>query len=128
MKTIEIDLEVFKVIQANLLAFDESCNSVLRRLLEIDNPKVVKLDLKKQDIFYYKEVPFVVGLELRGKHKNRIYKAIVGKDGFIYNGKSWPSLSSCAHAVTNTSRNGWTFWKAYSESDNEWFEVSEYRD
>lgn len=121
--TIEIDLEVSKIIFSNSNYFDEPANDVLKRLL---NSFSTKQFSKKEEIedqtfgVTVKGTFFKSGLKLRRHLKGKLLEAIV-RNGYIeFNNKKYATPSGAAVAAAGNSVNGWTFWNFLDEKDGKW--------
>lgn len=106
--SIEIDLDIYKLIQAERKSFDETDNEILRRLLKLRPREVSDLEEGGLHIGYGVFLPN--GTLLKRKYKGVLYEAPV-KEGKIWvKGKSFTSPSGAAVEVTGSAVNGWQFW------------------
>jgi hypothetical protein len=106
--TIEIDLEIYKLIQAERQSFDETNSEILRRLLKL-GPREVS-DSEEGGLNIGHGVFLPNGTLLKRKYKGVVYEAPV-KEGKIWaKGKSFTSPSGAAVEVTGSAVNGWQFW------------------
>jgi len=130
MRQIEIDFDVFKELTAHLENESDSYNSVLRRLLKLPPPTMVKSPLRKQagKPWISKGVNFEHETEFRANYKGQLFTASIN-DGRLMvseHGAS-SSLSHAARLITNTSVDGWTFWEVKGPSDSRWRKAGELR-
>lgn len=127
MKKIEIDLEVWKMIQSNLIAFDESENDVLRRLLKID--KSTDSSAIKDDVKGYMDnnVLFPNGTVLKSFYNGKEYECKINNGKLYADGELCSSFSKAAMKFANSSTNGWMFWKYYDENSKKWIPISNLR-
>jgi hypothetical protein len=120
VKTIEIDLDLHKAIEANRRAFEERENDILKRMLAIqmkgdDQSGIESRQDQKREGFYSKGVFLPKGRVLRGERNGISYEAEVTVKGIEWKGKLYPSLSAAASTATGTSTNGWIFWHYVDE-------------
>jgi hypothetical protein len=116
--TIEIDLEVYKLIESARVSFEESENSILRRLLNLKPGKATEVtDTDNQGVNIGSGVTLPNETVLKKRFKGNLYEILV-KDGKIWvNGKGYTSPSGSAIAITKTSVNGWCFWEVKRPDD-----------
>jgi len=141
MKTlteISIDLDVYKHIKSNLLHLEESDNSVLRRLLGLDNGLTKKPEYEKNGLneattqksrsgLWQKNIFLPEGLKLRKELKGVMHEATI-RSGYIeYNNSKFNSLSAAGGAASKTSVNGWRFWEYLDERINSWYPLDDLR-
>jgi hypothetical protein len=117
-KTIEIDLDVYKRIEAARESFDETENDILRRELKLGPAKTLQPSVTPEgglNIGYGVFLPN--GTQLQRLYKGKLYRAEV-KGGKIWvHGKSFTSPSGSAIEVTKSSVNGWRFWDVKRPDD-----------
>ncbi|MFZ3059595.1 MAG: DUF2924 domain-containing protein [Candidatus Methanoperedens sp.] len=146
MTKIDIDNEVWKELQKKAIPFEDTPNSVLRKLLGLEDTNkknsTMKPDTEISNISEpFKlptlistaqvEPPNIIGL-LEGK---RLWKKFKGKDcfadvkngKFIIDGKAFDSPSSAAMHITGTFVNGWMFWKYNDSNSNRWLPIDKLR-
>ena len=127
-KQIEIDLEVYKTLEALRESFDESYNDILLRAL----PSVDKnhKNHQKGGLYIRDGVTLRTGTQLRhiAKRLGEQYQAVVQDGGIEFDGRVFHSPSKAAIAATNTNRNGWTFWEYYDADLNQWRLLDELRE
>jgi len=88
----------------------------LKKIAEIVSPKVITQKGHKAVLSPYVKNKF----EIRFWYKDKLYKAIVRKDGTIfYKGESFNSPSMAAKAITKRAMNGWVSWR-YERSPGDW--------
>jgi len=117
-KTIEIDLEIYKLIESERVSFEERETDILRRLLKLEKREANEQAEGMLNIGSGVALPN--GTLLKCRHKGNEYEAPV-KDGKIWvHGKGYTSPSGAAVALTDTSVNGWRFWKVKRPEDAEW--------
>ena len=122
--TIDIDLDVYKIIVNHSNYINEPANDVLKRLLPKNN--VVASLEKKVDIEDHTSGITVKGiflksdLRLRKHFKGTLFEAVV-RNGYIeFNNKRYTSPSGAAVVAANGSVNGWRFWDFLDDKDGKW--------
>jgi hypothetical protein len=116
--TIEIDLDLYKLIEAERQSFDESENDILRRLLNLEQKQtpIVKHS-GSQGVDIGSGVFLPDGTILKKRFKGNLYEFKVENGKIWVNGKGYTSASGAAVAVTGSSVNGWIFWKVKRPDD-----------
>lgn len=145
MKSIDIDIEVYKMIEGARQDFDESHNTILRRLLGIDdfedilenNNNVSEeianyqnniLDFRLRGYrrgapgsWYYGGVSLPEGTKLQKWLGKQRIEAIIHQGSIYVNGEYHQSPSSAAMAVNGGRNvNGWNFWEYFDEETKNW--------
>jgi len=126
MRSIDIDFEVHKLLEANRNSFSELPNDVLRRLLGIgETPlKVVQPEGKP---YVYEGVQLPHGTEAIFTYNNVQYKARI-EDGFwiTEDGARHKSPSGAASALavtksgSKTKLDGWSYWYVRKPGSEDW--------
>ena len=116
---IEIDFDVFKALTGQRQSENHSYNDVLRGLLGL--PEAADHTLRGRDVGG-RFLPN--GTELRSRHKGNIHIAEIISERLVYEGRTFPSASSAARAVTGTNVNGLTFWEVKRPGDVDWRKLS----
>ena len=126
MKSIFIDLELFRFLETNRVSFDESYNDILKRVLSINKTikKESQKELKADNGLYWKGVFFKDGLKLRGFYKGLCLEAMVKNGKINYNGIEFTSPSAAAINATNMNMSGWNFWEYYNEKKKNWISIA----
>ena len=119
-KSIEIDLEVYKLIEANRKSFAQTENEILREILNL-KPEIKRIRSYIADtgLDIGDGVLLPEGSVLRKKYKGQVYEVEVRGGQILYNGKGYTSPSGAAVAVTGSSVNGWTFWEVKRPNDGD---------
>ncbi len=146
MIKIDIDDEVWKELQKRAIPFEDTPNSVLRKLLGLEDAdkknsiteiasKISKISepIKLPTLISTVQVepPNIIGF-LEGK---RLWKRFKGKDyfaevkngKFIIDDKAFDSPSRAAMYITGTFVNGWLFWKYNDPNNNQWLPIDKLR-
>lgn len=138
LRTIEIDFDIHKLIEADRLGFDEPEYVVLRRLLglkanEVDTGKTASAE---GNPFIEDGVEVMHGSDARMRYQ-RGTQLFEGKflDGkLVVDGHSYPTLSAAASDLARTkdgkktSLNGWIYWEVKAPGTARWKSMSELRD
>ena len=126
--TIEIDLDVYKMIVNNSNYINEPANDVLKRLLSVKTDLVPDLPVREDGGLVSKNVFLKNGMKLRKVFKGNILEAVV-RNGFIeFKNKKFTSPSGAAVEAAQGSVNGWRFWDYYDDKSNSWKMLNSLRD
>ncbi|MGO9620786.1 MAG: hypothetical protein ACLPT6_05205 [Desulfobaccales bacterium] len=124
-KTIEIDLEIYRLIETNRISFDETYTEILRRLLGLKPSDKQTGDEIGMNLGY--GVILLNGTLIKGNGKRADCQAEIRDSHIVYNGESYDSLSAAAKRFGGP--NGWVFWKWVKRpQDSEWIILNELRD
>lgn len=137
-RTIEIDLDVHRAIEESREAFEESENTILKRLLSlVERPtEDIKSRVEANGIpFSEKGVQIEHGSPARMFYERRsqCYEGVFENGYLIVSGKKYSSLSSAASdlAVTKdggkTNLNGWNYWEVKPPQSGQWIRVRDLR-
>ena len=136
-RTIEIDLDVHKLLEANRESMDENRLDILRRVLGLDSPEPVARRAQvgtDSDVgWLYDGVFLPDGTRCRMRYN--------GHDGTaeIKNGRWWvggvpfrsPTGAARAVAVTKGGQkphlNGWSYWEVRLPESDQWTRISQLR-
>lgn len=155
MRTIKIDLDVHKAIEGARVTFDESENSILRRMLglrddlsipqpmqtgSLQSPREIGVGGSRTDVpndrvqgreWRSGSVALPHGTKLKANY-NKIDVFGEVQDGYIVvNGKKYVDLSPAiienvrTKSGTMPSLNGWIYWKALRPGSNDWKRLDE---
>ena len=123
--TIEIDFEVFQLIQLERKSFEDSNNDAVRRLLKLNDRNVapspkIPQPTTSEGIELRYGVFLQNGTDMRMLSKGLHHQGVV-KGGKIWvNGNEFTSPSDAAHAITGTSVNGWVYWEVKFPGASQW--------
>lgn len=134
-RTIEIDFEVHKRIEAERTGFSESANDVLRRLLGIggDAPAKASAAPSNGRPWTGKGVALPSGTQLRMDYNGRAIAGVVEDGEWLVEGRRFSSPSAAAgelcrtRAGKKTSIDGWKYWQAKRPGDDSWIAISTLR-
>ena len=130
-KKIDIDIDVYKLIESYRIDLNETENDILKRVLyqneyPENNSNFIKEVNTLQNLFinkeglFWKGVLLKNGLKLRKLSKDKSYQATVINGRIIYNNQEFFSPSAAGVSASGTSVNGWTFWEYYNEEIDRW--------
>lgn len=126
LRTIEIDFDIHKLIEAERRGFDESPHKALRRLLGL--PQVPEASQAPSPGRPWKGDGIVLdhGTPVRMNYNGRLHEGQIDDGKWLVEGIRYSSPSGAASgtAVTKkgkkTNLNGWTIWEVKRASDAEW--------
>jgi hypothetical protein len=129
-RTIEIDFDVHKCIEAERRSFDEPPNVALRRLLRLGAPaKPVTVSSAETGEPWKGDgviLPHGTALRMPYDRGTQKYKGRIENGKWHINGKNFESPSGAASelAVTKkgkaTKLNGWNYWEVKRPGDSQW--------
>jgi hypothetical protein len=128
LKKIDIDLDIYKVIEAERRSFDEEPYMALRRLLRL--PALKPADAENKKGIPWSEdgvtVPHGSMAKMEYLRGEQVYYGQFLNGKLVVNGRSFKTLSAaaCAIALTKdgvkTSLNGWQYWQAKFPGEDKW--------
>lgn len=130
-RTIEIDLDIHKAIEAERVDFAELPNDILRRLLELGPaPHVRKLsdvtDFGGPGAWSGKGATLAAGTTLRMSYNGESHEAVIEDGRWLIKGQKFSSPSGAASAVARTREgnsvnlDGWEYWYYCIPGTDEW--------
>jgi hypothetical protein len=122
-KTIEIDLEIYRIIETNRSSFGETETDILRRLLGLPPLEKQKDGGKGLNLGYGVILP--EGTLLKGRKKRPEVQAEVKNGWIIVDGERFDSPSGAAKKFGGP--NGWIFWYVKRPQDSEWILLDQLR-
>lgn len=140
-RSIEIDFEVHQRIEAARKGFDEAPNTVLRRLLGIDQPapqtmrKETAPDKKQREgrPWFGKGVTLPHGTLVQMDYNGRVYSGVIDDGWWLVEGRRFKSPSGAASGVAITGRgaktrlDGWKYWSVKLPASDKWQHISTLR-
>ncbi|MBB5699999.1 hypothetical protein [Sphingomonas yantingensis] len=134
-RTIEIDFDVHKRIEAERSSFAETPNEVLRRLLGITDEAVPKRisPVAEGRAWTGKGVTLPAGTQVRMRYNGRALSGIIVDGSWVVEGQRYSSPSSAASescttkSGARTSLDGWKYWEAKRPGDEQWRSISSMR-
>lgn len=137
VKSIDIDLEVYKAIESRRQSFEESQNDILRRELRVRDDEgelgqeaettAPSSDLRGRGIFLSGGVVLPAGTELRLRYQGQERLAEVRNGRIWLNGTPFGTPSGAAMSVTKNHVNGWRLWQVRRPDDTEWLTLDSLR-
>jgi len=135
MRSIAIDVDVHKTIEAERLSFDETENDVLRRILKISTPKRVGPAIVEPDgrSWSSKGVTLPHGTMVRMEYNGVEHNGAIVDGAWECGGSRFAGPSPAAAAVATTkaggtpSLNGWIYWQAKLPGQSNWIAISKMR-
>ena len=145
MRTIEIDFDIHKLIEAERRSFDEPANDALRRLLKLPKKESAALGQTSrpaaqargngQQSWQAEGVILPHGTKLRmvyGRPKKKYEGQIINGE-WVVGGQTFDSPSGAASGVAVTAKgektrlNGWDLWDVQRPDENKWTPISKLR-
>jgi hypothetical protein len=127
-RTIEIDFDVHKKMEAERRSFTETPNEVLRRLLGIKGSAPVASGRPWSG----DGVTLPHGTELRMEYNGAVYNGRVEDGQWLVEGKRFNSPSGAAgvartRAGKRTKLDGWVYWQVRQPGEHDWKRIEEVR-
>ncbi|MCZ8260765.1 MAG: hypothetical protein O9333_11625 [Beijerinckiaceae bacterium] len=133
-RTIEIDLDVHKLIEAERRNFVETENDALRRLLRLENSNkgdqnFVALTLQHQRAWADTGVVLPHGTRVRMTYNGRLVFGEILDGIWVIEGRSYASPSGAASGEAITKRgnktklDGWIYWEAKLKDHENWMKL-----
>lgn len=146
MKTIQIDFDVHKAIEAQRTGFDDEPNDVLRRLFKLKpRDKRPNLDINPDELsqsietmldggWISKNVDLSAGTKVRMEYDGVTHMGEIVDGKWHVEGEDFKSPSGAAVYVVSkqrgqhTSVNGWNYWQVLDETKGKWVLLKDLRD
>ena len=134
-RTIEIDFDVHKRLEAERTSFSESANETLRRLLGIKTNPINILDVGAPNTrpWSWKGVELPHGTELKMDYNGSQYLGIVKNGVWVVENEEFNSPSAAAGGVArtkdgkSTSLDGWNYWFVKAPGQSRWTSINKLR-
>ena len=137
-RTIEIDFDVHKRIEAERTGFAESANDVLRRLLGITEAKtpagaMIAAAVEHGRSWTGKGVTLPGGTLVRMSYNGRDLAGVITDGKWVVEGNEFSSPSAAASKMcrtksgAETSLDGWKYWQAKRPGDDRWVPIGSMR-
>jgi hypothetical protein len=129
LTTIEIDFDVYKLIEAERRSFDEPRLVALRRLLKLPEKPgngLINGDIPARRAWSGEDVTLVHGTRLRMSYNGRQYQGEIVDGRWVAEGKTFDSPSGAASGVAitksgkTTRLDGWGYWEVQVPGDTGW--------
>jgi hypothetical protein len=136
LTTIEIDFDVYKLIEAERQSFDEPRIAALRRLLKLPAKQAAEPlndGISAGRSWSGEGVTLVHGTRLRMRYNGRQYEGEIVDGKWVIEGKTFDSPSGAASGIAitksgNTTRlDGWIYWEVQAPSDTGWTPIKTLR-
>ena len=133
-RTIDLDVELHRLIEARRGSFADTPNDVLRRLLGLE-----QVDERELDMIFGsgewsgKGVSLPAGSQLRMTYNGQTEYAEIRSGAWWVGNKRYFSPSGAASAVARTKRGsttkltGWRYWEVKRPGEEEWIPISKLR-
>jgi len=136
LRTIEIDFDIHKMIEAERRSFDESPNDVLRRLLNLGrlnsiSPRSTTSNGKRS--WSGDGVELSQGTRLRMEYNQRVYCGVIDDGEWLIENRRFPSPSAAASAIgltkkgKTTNLDGWKYWYVQRPGEDNWLFLNSLR-
>ena len=129
LRTIEIDFDVHKKIEAERKSFSESPNDVLRRLLKLGGAAESYAINEARRSWSGKGVTLPHGSEVRMEYNGRRYEGAITDGEWLVEGQRFKSPSAAAGGVAvtkdgkHTRLDGWNYWSVKRPGDGDWVAI-----
>jgi hypothetical protein len=136
LQSIEVDWDIYKMIETERRGFDEPHYAALRRLLKLPDVKVLtdtEVETGRPWVEDGVEVPHGSLARMEYLRGSQVYEGRFLNGKLVVNGKSFEALSAAASTLAQTkhgskpSLNGWLYWKAKFPGETVWRSLGEMR-
>lgn len=136
LTTIEIDFDVYKLIEAERRSFDEPRIAALRRLLKLPpNPAMEPIKTRRSvgRAWSGEGVTLTHGSRLKMHYNGRQYEGEIVDGKWVIEGKTFDSPSGAASGIAITKRgkktrlDGWIYWEVQAPGDTGWTPIKALR-
>lgn len=136
LQSIEVDWDIYKMVETERRSFDEPHFIALRRLLKLPPlkaPPKPEGEAGRPWVEDGVEVPHGSLARMEYLRGAQVYEGRFLNGKLVVNGKSYEALSAAAIALAKTksgsqpSLNGWMYWKAKFPGETVWRSLGEMR-
>jgi hypothetical protein len=134
LRTIEIDFDIHKMIEAERRSFDDPPNAALRRLLKLPEKTDEQSSTKLAGRSWSSEGAVLpAGTKVKMHYGDQLIEGEIIEGKWVCNGQTFdtPSAAASAMALTKdgqtTSLNGWNYWEAKLPGSAEWVPIKSLR-
>ena len=133
--TVEVDFDVYKLIETERRSFDEPRNDALRRLLKLPAavpapPRATNGGSPSERAWSGVGVTLKHGTKLRMSYNGRLHEGEIVDGKWVIEGRAFDSPSGAASGVALTKRgehpslNGWVYWEALAPGSEKWVRIA----
>jgi hypothetical protein len=132
-RTIEIDFDIHKLIEANRRSFRDSANDVLRHLLKLGEPAPIETGARAGRPWTGEGATLPHGTIVRMSYNGRLHEGQIIDGKWVVEKETFDSPSGAASGVAVTRKgkrtklDGWIYWKVKRPGDANWVELSNLR-
>jgi len=132
-RTIEIDFDIHKLIEAEKKGFSESDNIALRRLLKLSVQATASVSAAAGREWRDEGVTLPHGTEVRMTYNKRLHSGIIDDGQWLFEGVRYSSPSAAAGGTALTKKgaktnlDGWKYWEAKLPGSSKWQPISKMR-
>lgn len=140
MRSIEIDIDVHKLIEQKRVDFEETPNDVLRRILNLNAPLATQSEMAvpalNQNGREWRSHGVVLphGTQARFRYNDRIHEAVIDNGRWsVEDGSKHKTPSGAAIKVARTKEesptnlNGWNLWEVKRPGEASWTHLRQLR-
>ncbi|NSX84821.1 hypothetical protein G6L86_04390 [Agrobacterium tumefaciens] len=136
---IDIDWDIYKMIESERRGFDELPYIALRRLLKLPEPEITANSLvtEPEGLPWHEDgvtVPHGSLARMSYQRGSQVFEGKFLNRRLVVSGKSFDSLSAAANALAETKDgkktqlNGWNYWEALFPGEKKWRSLKQMRD
>jgi hypothetical protein len=136
LQSIDVDWDIYKMVETERRSFDEPHYAALRRLLKLPTLKTSpepEVETGRAWVEDGVEVPHGSAARMEYLRGSQVYEGRFLNGKLVVNGKSYEALSAAASALAKTkdgskpSLNGWLYWKVQFPGETVWRSLEEMR-
>jgi hypothetical protein len=135
LRSIDIDIDVHRHIEANRTSFRQTPNDILRALFGLTvtaasgkrkSPGKAATAVPAAGDWSWKGVALPAGTELRMTYNGRTHTGVIAGGAWEISGANYSSPSSAATALARSrdgapvTLNGWTLWEVKKPASDKW--------
>lgn len=135
-RTIEIDFDIHKMIEAERRSFSEREYEILRRMLGLPSRSIREeqpTDSSRKRSWSGEGVTLNHGTELRMTYNGCLHEGQIIDGDWVIDGKTFKSPSGAASGVATTKSgkktrlDGWIYWEVKAPGETTWTHISALR-
>lgn len=139
LRSIEIDFDIYKMVETERRGFDEPQYVALRRLLGLPDPVVEESvdEVSREGLPFVEDgVSILHGSDARMRYLRgtQLYEGKFLDGMLVVDGKKYPTLSAAASDLARTkdgnktSLNGWLYWEVRAPGTARWRSMKDLRE